>query len=77
LDGGLFTVRRRPRIQIPKNLAELLKLADRVSAVTTIAKRRRLAQFTIGASVLRKEDDQFLRGRGQYVGDLHFSQLAL
>jgi carbon-monoxide dehydrogenase large subunit len=25
----------------------------------------------VGASVLRKEDDRFLRGRGQYVGDFH------
>lgn len=24
----------------------------------------------VGASLLRKEDDRFLRGRGQYVGDL-------
>jgi carbon-monoxide dehydrogenase large subunit len=27
----------------------------------------------IGASVLRKEDDRFLRGRGQYVGDFRLS----
>ena len=26
-------------------------------------------KYGIGASVLRKEDDRFLRGRGQYVGD--------
>jgi aerobic carbon-monoxide dehydrogenase large subunit len=26
-------------------------------------------KFGVGASVLRKEDDRFLRGRGQYVGD--------
>jgi carbon-monoxide dehydrogenase large subunit len=25
----------------------------------------------VGASVLRKEDDRFLRGRGQYIGDFH------
>ena len=25
----------------------------------------------VGASVARKEDDRFLRGRGQYVGDFH------
>ncbi len=29
-----------------------------------------MAKFGIGASVLRKEDERFLRGRGQYVGDL-------
>ena len=29
-----------------------------------------MAKYGIGASVLRKEDDRFLRGRGQYVGDL-------
>jgi carbon-monoxide dehydrogenase large subunit len=29
-----------------------------------------MAAFGIGASVLRKEDDRFLRGRGQYVGDV-------
>jgi aerobic carbon-monoxide dehydrogenase large subunit len=28
-----------------------------------------MAEFGIGASVLRKEDDRFLRGRGQYVAD--------
>jgi aerobic carbon-monoxide dehydrogenase large subunit len=31
-----------------------------------------MAKFGIGASALRKEDDRFLRGRGQYVGDHHF-----
>jgi carbon-monoxide dehydrogenase large subunit len=31
-----------------------------------------MAKFGIGASVLRKEDERFLRGRGQYVGDHHF-----
>ncbi len=29
-----------------------------------------MAASGIGASVLRKEDDRFLRGRGQYVGDV-------
>lgn len=29
-------------------------------------------RFGIGARVPRKEDDRFLRGRGQYVGDLRF-----
>src|SRR5580692_3072935 len=28
-----------------------------------------MAKFGIGAPVLRKEDERFLRGRGQYVGD--------
>ena len=28
-----------------------------------------MSEFGIGASVLRKEDDRFLKGRGQYVGD--------
>ncbi|HET7848375.1 MAG TPA: xanthine dehydrogenase family protein molybdopterin-binding subunit [Pseudolabrys sp.] len=28
-----------------------------------------MVNYGIGASVLRKEDDRFLRGRGQYVGD--------
>ena len=27
----------------------------------------------IGASVVRKEDDRFLRGRGQFVGDFHLA----
>jgi len=27
----------------------------------------------VGASVLRKEDDRFLRGRGQYVADFRLS----
>ena len=32
-----------------------------------------MAKYGIGASVLRKEDDRFLRGRGQYVGDLRLA----
>ena len=29
-----------------------------------------ISKYGIGASVPRKEDDRFLRGRGQYVGDI-------
>ena len=29
----------------------------------------------VGASVLRKEDDRFLRGRGQYVGDIRLPDM--
>src|SRR5262245_29842508 len=29
-----------------------------------------MAQWGVGAAVLRKEDDRFLRGQGQYVGDV-------
>ena len=32
-----------------------------------------MSEFGIGASVLRKEDDRFLRGRGQYVGDVRMA----
>jgi aerobic carbon-monoxide dehydrogenase large subunit len=32
-----------------------------------------MAKFGIGASVLRKEDDRFLHGRGQYVGDFRLA----
>ncbi|HET9714909.1 MAG TPA: xanthine dehydrogenase family protein molybdopterin-binding subunit [Pseudolabrys sp.] len=32
-----------------------------------------MARFGIGASVLRKEDDRFLRGRGQYVADFRLA----
>lgn len=32
-----------------------------------------MAEFGVGASVLRKEDDRFLRGRGQYVGDFRLA----
>src|SRR5580692_5232769 len=32
-----------------------------------------MAKYGIGASVLRKEDDRFLRGRGQYVGDFRLA----
>ena len=28
-----------------------------------------MTHYGIGASVLRKEDERFLRGRGQYVAD--------
>ena len=28
-----------------------------------------MSKFGVGASVVRKEDDRFLRGRGQYVAD--------
>ena len=29
----------------------------------------------VGASVLRKEDERFLRGRGQFVGDIRLPNL--
>ncbi len=32
-----------------------------------------MAKFGVGASVLRKEDDRFLRGKGQYVGDVRIA----
>src|SRR6185369_6592271 len=32
-----------------------------------------MAKFGIGASVLRKEDDRFLRGQGQYVADFRLA----
>jgi carbon-monoxide dehydrogenase large subunit len=32
-----------------------------------------MASYGIGASVLRKEDDRFLRGRGQYVADFRLA----
>src|SRR5215467_3052289 len=32
-----------------------------------------MAKYGIGASVPRKEDDRFLRGRGQYVGDIRMA----
>jgi carbon-monoxide dehydrogenase large subunit len=32
-----------------------------------------MLKYGIGASVLRKEDDRFLRGRGQYVGDFRLA----
>jgi aerobic carbon-monoxide dehydrogenase large subunit len=32
-----------------------------------------MTKFGVGASVLRKEDDRFLRGKGQYVGDFRIA----
>ncbi len=32
-----------------------------------------MESYGIGASVLRKEDDRFLRGRGQYIADFHLA----
>ena len=32
-----------------------------------------MSKFGVGASVTRKEDDRFLRGRGQYVADYRLS----
>ena len=32
-----------------------------------------MGQQGVGASLLRKEDDRFLRGRGQFVGDMRFA----
>ena len=32
-----------------------------------------MAEFGVGASVLRKEDDRFLKGRGEYVGDVRLA----
>ena len=29
----------------------------------------------VGASVLRKEDDRLLRGRGQFVGDIRLANM--
>lgn len=34
-----------------------------------------MAKSGVGASVLRKEDDRFLRGRGQYVGDFRMPRM--
>ena len=34
-----------------------------------------MAKHGVGASVERKEDDRFLRGRGRYVGDFHLPGL--
>ncbi len=34
-----------------------------------------MKQFGIGASVIRKEDERFLRGHGQFVGDFHLAGL--
>src|SRR5579862_7032677 len=34
-----------------------------------------MTKFGIGASVLRKEDERFLRGRGQYVGDHYLPRM--
>ncbi len=31
--------------------------------------------YGVGKRVRRKEDDRFLRGRGQYVGDLRFDNM--
>jgi carbon-monoxide dehydrogenase large subunit len=41
--------------------------------VSSIAKAPPMAKSGIGASVLRKEDDRFLRGHGQYVGDFRLA----
>ena len=35
-----------------------------------------IATHGIGASVPRKEDDRFLRGRGQYVADIRMPCMA-
>src|ERR1700728_473182 len=32
-------------------------------------------RFGVGRSVLRKEDDRFLRGRGEYVGDIWLDKM--
>src|SRR4029077_12377583 len=32
-----------------------------------------MGKYGIGAAVLRKEDDRFLRGRGQYVADFRLA----
>ena len=32
-----------------------------------------MAKFGVGSSVPRKEDDRFLRGKGQYVGDFRIA----
>jgi aerobic carbon-monoxide dehydrogenase large subunit len=39
------------------------------------AQAKALAGSGVGRSVLRKEDDRFLRGRGQYVGDIWLDKM--
>jgi carbon-monoxide dehydrogenase large subunit len=44
--------------------------AVRLSEEAQPKKVREMSHQGVGASVKRKEDDRFLRGRGQYVGDI-------
>ena len=37
--------------------------------------RQEAQKFGVGQSVTRTEDDRFLRGRGQYVGDIRLDQM--
>jgi aerobic carbon-monoxide dehydrogenase large subunit len=38
-----------------------------------IVTRQSTKPAAIGARLLRKEDDRFLHGRGQYIGDIRFT----
>jgi carbon-monoxide dehydrogenase large subunit len=44
-----------------------------MGSVWCVSEAATMAKYGIGASVLRKEDDRFLRGQGQYVGDFRLS----
>ena len=52
-----------------KSAAPGLRLLFKVAAMATVTKTG------VGAPLWRKEDDRFLRGCGQYIGDIPFPRL--
>ena len=46
-----------------------------MDSVQVSADSKDAQQFGVGRSVARKEDDRFLRGRGQYVGDIWLDRM--
>src|SRR5215471_8290008 len=48
---------------------------DRCLPLATREKRHSVTGQGIGARLIRKEDDRYLRGRGQFVGDMSLPHL--
>src|SRR5882757_5824461 len=62
-----------PRSQLA-GVAIVLKIASHISLFSSGPHGTALmAKYGIGAAVLRKEDDRFLHGRGQYVADFRLA----
>src|SRR5262249_44274892 len=58
----------------PPNVAIYLKIDSQYQPCSVSGEKHLpMPKYGIGASVPRKEDDRFLRGRGQYVGDIRMA----
>src|SRR5260370_32076607 len=51
-------------------------MAQSAATCLSLSATALMVKYGIGDSVLRKEDDRFLHGRGQYVGDFRFAGMC-